>query len=191
MINNIYKKLYIAALIIIISIKLLNIYLERHFLSRKMYAIAKKMARKKNKKLMVIGDPCTINYPPSFFNLPPNSGHGDVCVDLYGCEKCDKVDINKDLSRYKTNEYIIFETGTLSYSNNIHKTLKEIKRISNGRFLSSGGTYNFFWKHIVRHFYEKKHDGKLFYMIKPFNFKVDKYYYCYDLVKNKNVKIKF
>lgn len=167
----------------------------RYSLASKYYILAKNIAKKKNKKLIVIGDPCSGNF--GFMNLIklflPKYYHGDITIDLFGCSKCDHVDINdiKSLQKYKTNKYVIFETGTLSFANDIKLILKEIKRISGGDFLSAGGTINIFWKLYLHKLYAKKYNSQINYCIYPFNFKNDKIYKVYNLKLNKYEYVNF
>ena len=85
--------------------------IKRYFITKKTFENAEKLANEKNKRLMMIGDPCSGNYFQFMSSIFPNSNHGDVTVDLFGCEKCNKMDIN-DLSintRVKTTHF----TGNL------------------------------------------------------------------------------
>ena len=59
-----------------------------------MFKQAAKYAEKKQKPLMMIGDPCSGSYFQLMSNWFPNSDHGDITIDLYGCEKCHRMDIN-------------------------------------------------------------------------------------------------
>ena len=96
-----------------------------------------------------------------------NCKHGDVTIYLFGCSKCDHIDINNlnDLGEYETNGYVIIETGTLSFSSNIQNTLKEIKRISGGDFYSAGGTQSLIWKYYGYKKYSKQYPTKIKYIV--------------------------
>jgi len=180
-----YKILFII-LIIIIIIELKN-PIERHYLTRKYYDIAKSLAKEKNKKLMVIGDPCCGNINMTIQKMFPNCFHGDVTIDLFGCDQCDRLDINdiKGWQKYKSNEFVIIESGTLSFSNNIAVVLAEIKRISGGDFLSAGGTTSYYWKYIGNYIYSRNYPTSLKYMIYPFDYRKQNKYKVYNFVENK------
>ena len=144
----------------------------RHFQTKKFYRDALQIAKDTGKELMVIGDPCRGTYFRFVSKYFPNCEHGDITIDLHGCSNCDKMNINdmKSLSKFDTNSYVIMETGTISYSDNIEQLLKEIKRISGGDFLSSGSTQGYFWEYFLY----KTYDSKLNYIIYPFDFRSSK-----------------
>ena len=152
----------------------------------------KKMSQQKGKKLLVIGDPCCGNWGTwALQKIFPNSEHGDVTIDLFGCNKCDKMDINDlyEWKKYKTNSYVILDCATLSFGKNITRILKEIKRISGGDFFSSGGTTTILWKYFGSKKYSNKYPNSLYHMIYPFNSDTDKFYYYYNLNSKKENKI--
>jgi hypothetical protein len=171
------NKYYIIGIGIVIALSLYDILkapLNRYFLTKKLYKDARNIADRKNKKLMVIGDPCTGNYFEWVSKLFPNSQHGEITVDLYGCAQSSKFDIN-DLTQWKKfneNEYVVIESGVFSYATNMSLLLDEIKRISGGEFLSAGGTNGFFWEHGLY----KTYDTNVKNIIYPFDFRKDKYY---------------
>ena len=144
----------------------------RHFQTKKFYRDALQIAKDTGKELMVIGDPCRGTYFRFVSKYFPNCEHGDITIDLHGCSNCDKMNINdmKSLSKFDTNSYVIMETGTISYSDNIEQLLKEIKRISGGDFLSSGSTQGYLWEYFLY----KTYDSKLNYIIYPFDFRSSK-----------------
>jgi len=144
----------------------------RHFQTKKFYRDALQIAKDTGKELMVIGDPCRGTYFRFVSKYFPNCEHGDITIDLHGCSNCDKMNINdmKSLSKFDTNSYVIMETGTISYSDNIEQLLKEIKRISGGDFLSSGSTQGYLWEYFLY----KTYDKNLNYIIYPFDFRSSK-----------------
>ncbi len=191
------RKVTIFLLILLFVIIYESLYssITRYFNSTKLFNKAKNIAKRKNKKLLVIGDPCIGNV---IFNklqkAIPNYQHGDVTIDLYGCSKCEKVDINDEyiLNMYENNNYVVFETGTLSFSKNIEKTIKEIKRISGGDFFSSGGTYSYYWEYIGSKIYSLKYPDTLKYMIYPFDSTKDRIYKAKKLFDDRDyVYLKF
>ena len=146
--------------------------IRRHRLTKKFYQDALELSSKKQKKLMVIGDPCRGTYFQFVSKYFPNCEHGDITIDLHGCTSCDKMNIN-DMdawSKFDTNSCVIMETGTISYSDNIEQLLKVIKRISGGYFLSSGSTQGYLWEYFLY----KTYDPKLKYIIYPFDFRSNK-----------------
>lgn len=154
-----------------------------------MFENAEKLANEKNKRLMMIGDPCSGNYFQFMSSIFPNSNHGDVTVDLFGCEKCNKMDIN-DLSAWESFEddsFVVMETGTLGYSVDLKAVLKQIKRVSGGDFLSAGGNRGLLWELLLY----KTYDKKLNYSMDPFDSRKDDYYTGRKLGRKGLVKEKF
>jgi hypothetical protein len=189
--KKIYIKIFLFIFIFFIIIELKN-PLYRHYITRKYYYIAKKIANKKNKKIMVIGDPCCGNINMILQKIYPNCFHGDITIDLFGCNKCDKININdiKKWNKYKTNEYVIIESGTLSFSENIIEILQQIKRISGGDFFSGGSTINYYWKYIGNYLYSKKYPTPIKYIIYPYDFRKNNMYKVYN-IKTKELKYIF
>jgi len=147
-------------LILIILIILLLTVLESILSSYKRYRRTKEYynrIKNKNKRLLVIGDPCTNSKLLKLFErlFGKMYEHGDITLDLYGCEKCVKKDIN-DIEYLKSlDNYIVFETGTLSFSKDIKSVLNELKRISGDDLFISGGTTGVFWRYIGKYIYSK------------------------------------
>ena len=104
----------------------------RYLRTRRLFRAAKEMSRTKSKKLMVIGDPCSGNYFQFMSSMFPNCEHGDVTVDLYGCDSCNRMDIN-DMSAwddYEDDGFVVMETGVLGFSKDVEAVLRQIKRLS-------------------------------------------------------------
>jgi hypothetical protein len=179
---------YVLFTIIILSLyDILYSPINRYFLTKKLYKDARHIANQKNKKLMVIGDPCTGNYFKYISNLFPNCQHGDITIDLYGCSKCDKFDINNlpYWKKFNDNEYVIIETAVFSYANDMALLLPELKRITGGDLLSAGSTYGFFWENGIY----KTYDSNLKNIVYPFDFRIHKYY-KYKKLSCKSNKLK-
>jgi hypothetical protein len=187
------KKINFIFILIFSIFLILEIYspYNRNILTRKYFIKAKKISQNKNKKLMVIGDPCTGNTYMWFQKLFPNCEHGDVTIDLFGCDDCDKMDINniKEWKKYKSNNYVIIETATLSFGKNLKNILKEIKRISGGDFFSAGSTTSIGWKYIGNKLYSKKYPNSIQNIIYPFDSLKDKYYKYYNFNCKKTLEI--
>ena len=131
--------------------------IKRHYTTKKFYDDAKQLSIKTGKELMVIGDPCGGNYFQFISDYFPNCKHGDVTIDLFGCSKCNRMDIN-DMdawSQFESNSFVVMETGTLSFSKDIRKVLTQIRRISGGDFLSAGGTHGYLWENYLHKTYDE------------------------------------
>jgi len=152
--------------------------IRRYFRTKKLFVAAKELARKKGKSLMVIGDPCSGNYFQFMSNMFPNCEHGDVTVDLFGCDACSRMDIN-DMSAWECFEdgsFVIMETGVLGFSKDAEAVIGQIKRVSGGDFLSAGGNRGYLWEMYLFKTYSKN----LIYSMDPFDSRKDE---CYSGVK--------
>ena len=162
--------------------------IKRYLLTKKMFRVAKKVAQSKGKKLMVIGDPCSGNYFRFMSSMFPNCEHGDVTVDLYGCDDCNRMDIN-DVSSWKLfddDTFVVMETGVLGFSKDVGAGLGQIKRGSGGDFFSAGGNRGLLW---VRYLY-KTYSNELIYSMDPFDSRKDVYYCGVKLGQNVSFYIK-
>lgn len=188
MVVNYLQIIFIFLLICLILVLEMCSGLRRHILTQHYYQEAFSLAKKKNKKLMVIGDPCTGNVMMWFQRLFPNTPHGDVTIDLYGCHHCNQGDINnlKLWKQYGNDEFVILESATLSFAKDISKILPELKRISGGDFFSAGGTTSVGWKYLGSKLYSQGYQKGVNYMIYPFS-PGDKYYQVVNL-SNKNIE---
>ena len=163
--------------------------IKRYFLTKKMFDAARELALSKNKKLMVIGDPCSGNYFQFMSRFFPNCEHGDVTVDLNGCDSCTKMDIN-DIGSWNVfgdGSFVVMETGVLGFSKDVVKVLAEIKRISGGDFLSAGGNRGLAWELFLYKTYSKD----LVYSMSPFDSRVDEYYSGLKLGRKGSFRVKF
>ena len=148
--------------------------IRRYFITKKMFRIAKELAEKKQKKLMMIGDPCSGNYFQFMSKMFPNSGHGDVTLDLFGCDCCHRMDIN-DIDAWRDFEdesFVVIETGTLGFSKDLGSVLQQIRRISGGDFFSAGGNRGLLWELFLYKTYNKS----LNFSMDPFDSRTDEYY---------------
>jgi hypothetical protein len=186
--NNLFYNNYYLVLKIIIIVLFIQIvfHVKRHIITKIYYNSAKKLAQKKNKKLIVLGDPCSGNIFMFIQKLFPNSSHGDITIDLYGCSNCHKFDINniEKWKQFENDKYVIIDIAVLSFGKDLQKILTEIKRISGGDFYSSGGTTTMFWKYIGHKFYSQKYPNSLYHMIYPF-LPGDEKYKAYDFITKK------
>tara|TARA_B100001113_G_scaffold33968_1_gene24126 strand:- start:190 stop:705 length:516 start_codon:yes stop_codon:yes gene_type:complete len=150
---------------------MVQIVFERYKLTNAFFQDASDISNEKGKKLLVIGDPCGGTYFQFVTKYFLDYGHGDVTIDLFGCEKCTRMDINdmEALSTFEDDSFVVMETGTLSFSKDIRKVLTQIKRISGGEFLSAGSTHGFLWENFTH----KTYDKNLNYTIYPFDFRKD------------------
>ena len=163
--------------------------ISRYFRTKRLFDAAKEMAREKDKGLMVIGDPCSGNYFQFMSSMFPNCGHGDVTVDLYGCDACNRMDIN-DMSawgRFEDGSFVIMETGVLGFSKDAEAVIGQIRRVSGGDFLSAGGNRGYLWEMYLFKTYSKD----LIYSMDPFDSRKDDYYSGVKLGRKGSFRFKF
>ena len=148
--------------------------IRRYFLTKKLFKVAKELAELKGKRLMMIGDPCSGNYFRFMSSFFPNSEHGDVTIDLFGCNSCERMDINdiQSWEKFDNDAFVIMETGVLGFSNDVKSILSHIRRISGGDFFSAGGNKGFLWTVYLYKTYSKL----LNYSMNPFDSRTDEYY---------------
>ena len=120
--------------------------IRRNLLTKKLFKVARDMSKTKGKKLMVIGDPCGGNYFQFISSIFPNCGHGDVTVDLYGCNECKRMDINDNSAweEFDDGEFVVIETGVLGFSKDIGEVLTQIRRVSGEISYPQEGTRAFY-----------------------------------------------
>jgi hypothetical protein len=161
----------------------------RYFRTKRLFRAAKEMARAKGKSLMVIGDPCSGNYFQFMSSMFPNCEHGEVTVDLNGCEDCDRMDINDMMAweRYEDGSFVVMETGVLGFSKDVEAVLGQIRRVSGGDFLSAGGNRGLLW---VKYLY-KTYSKDLVYSMDPFDSRKDEYYSGIKLGQKGSFSLKF
>jgi len=132
-INKIYHLAFYILIFTILFEFVLGFY--RNFRRANTYKKALQKSREVKKPLLVIGNPNSgfLGSIKSYY------GCGDVCVDLVGCDKCEKSikgDILDVLKNLPDNSHVIFESCVLEYIEKPKKKLilNEIKRVSNGLF---------------------------------------------------------
>ena len=161
----------------------------RYLRTRRLFREAKEMSQEKAKRLMVIGDPCSGNYFRFMSSMFPNCEHGDVTVDLYGCDSCNRMDIN-DMSAWEDFEdgsFVVMETGVLGFSKDVGAVLGQIKRVSGGDFLSAGGNRGFLWVNYLYKTYSKD----LIYSMDSFDSREDEYFSGIELGQKGSFRLKF
>ena len=168
---------------------MVQIVFERYKLTNAFFQDASDISNEKGKKLLVIGDPCGGTYFQFITKYFLDYGHGDVTIDLFGCEKCTRMDINdmEAWSTFEDDSFVVMETGTLSFSKDIRKVLTQIKRISGGEFLSAGSTQGFLWENFLH----KTYDKNLNYLTHPFDFRQDTYHKSKTLVGKEVLELEF
>ena len=161
----------------------------RYLRTRRLFRAAKEMSQEKAKSLMVIGDPCSGNYFQFMSSMFPNCEHGDVTVDLYGCDSCNRMDINDMLAweDFEDGSFVVMETGVLGFSKDVGAVLGQIKRISGGDFLSAGGNRGFLW---VSYLY-KTYSKDLIFSMDPFDSREDEYFSGIELGQKGAFRLKF
>ena len=162
---------------------------KRYKLTNALFQDALSLSNEKGKKLLVIGDPCGGTYFQFITKYFLDYGHGDVTIDLFGCEKCTRMDINdmEAWSTFEADSFVVMETGTLSFSTDITKVITQIKRVSGGDFLSAGGTHGYLWENFLH----KTYDKNLNYLTHPFDFREDSYHKSKTLVSKEVLEIEF
>ncbi len=161
----------------------------RYLRTRRLFRAAKEMSQEKAKSLMVIGDPCSGNYFQFMSSMFPNCEHGDVTVDLYGCDSCNRMDIN-DMSAwddFEDGSFVVIETGVLGFSKDVKAVLGQIKRVSGGDFLSAGGNRGFLWVNYLYKTYSKD----LIYSMDSFDSREDEYFSGIELGQKGSFRLKF
>ena len=163
--------------------------IRRHFRTKKFYNEAFEISQIKEKKLMVIGDPCRGNYFKFMSRFFPSCKHGDVTIDLNGCSECNRMNINdmNAWSEFGTNSFVVIDSGTISFSEDIGNVLKEIKRISGWLFFSVGSTWGFLWEKFLY----KTYDNNLNYVTYPFDYRKDTCHKSKKLVGKQILEIDF
>ena len=138
---------------------------KRLYVQKKLFTIAQEKSKQTNKPLIVIGDPCN-----GFWNsIFKTYNHGDLCLDINGCNKCKKYDINKTyLNEITSNSIVLFESGTFGFSNDLLKTWSNAIKASGGDFYSCGTNNNLMFSLIGRHIYGYKYKDKLKYAFYPY-----------------------
>ena len=100
----------------------------------KYYKMAQEVAKKKNKKLLVIGDPYSGHMTTIIGrNILGNYGCGDLCTDLNGCPQCPNAKkgyLEEVIPKMKTNSCVIFIASVLEYVDDLDKLYKELERVS-------------------------------------------------------------
>ena len=112
-----------------------------------------------------------------------------MTIDLYGCEKCYRMDIN-DMDSWRSLEddsFVIMETGVLGFSEDIASVVSQIARVSGGEFFSAGGNKGLLWETFLYKTYSKK----LNYTMDPFDFREDVAYTGRRLGEKERVSIDF
>ena len=163
--------------------------IRRYLRTRRLFRAAKEMSQVKSKRLMVIGDPCSGNYFQFMSSMFPNCEHGDVTVDLYGCDSCNRMDIN-DMSaweEYEDDSFVVMETGVLGFSKDVEAVIRQIKRISGGDFLAAGGNRGFLW---VKYLY-KTYSKDRIHSMDPFDSRKDEFFSGIKLGRKGSFRLKF
>ena len=142
---NIKHKTIFLILILISSYLWCNLKVARN--ANELYYKAEKKAKKLNKKLLVLGSPHSMS--GKFVSIYYKSyGCGDVCIDMNCCSECSNTICDKVenvLSKFKSNEYIIFESGLLEVVDE-----KYLNYIVNELYRIAGSKDNIFSSHHIQ-----------------------------------------
>jgi hypothetical protein len=111
---------------------------------------AKKRAEATNKPLLVIGCPKA----GAVNKILRAYSHGSICLDIDGCPKCTKYDINSNfLQDFPDNHFVLFESDTFCFSKNFPALIKNVSRITGGDFYLYGTNRYWFYTLIGRKIY--------------------------------------
>ena len=134
MMNNYIKYLYYIAIIILIIV--INEFIQGLLRQKERYNIykmSKDASIKKNKKLLVVGDPYSGHGSIFYSSFMKNYKCGDITIDLTGAPQCHnsyKIDILSYLKQQPSNSLIIFISCVLEYVDDINEVIKEINRVA-------------------------------------------------------------
>ena len=93
----------------------------RYFRTKKLFPSSQGNGKREGQDADGDCDPCSGNYFQFMSSMFPNCEHGDVTIDLYGCEECTKMDIN-NISAWENFDdggFVVMETGVLGFSKDI------------------------------------------------------------------------
>ena len=111
--------------------------IERNIRRKRGYEKAVKLSKKLGKKLMVIGSPKNGGFNSV---VGASYGCGDVCIDLVGCNGCEKSikgDLLEILKKTPSDKYVIFESCVLEEIDyDINEVIGHIKRISGNNYVN-------------------------------------------------------
>lgn len=130
--------LIIVLFVIVTSSILTHQSYVKYTLQIRNYNLAKQLSIKKNKKLLVIGNPMESSTNLMFGTY----GMGDICIDMNQCRSNEPSSdtiiiegkLEDHLKDFDTNSVVIFESETLEYvdSDKIDYVISEMNRISGG-----------------------------------------------------------
>lgn len=157
-----------AILTILLLVYIYNdILIYRSYRKKIFYDIASSIAEKKNKKLLVVGDPDNGTPWLPFTNKITGYayGFGDICTDLTGCpnapEGCIKLkgDLYETTKDLESNKYVVFISATLEYIpyQILNKTIENLIRISGGDIVNVQANNNNSW-YLDHHGIISKHN---------------------------------
>lgn len=143
------KHVIIYMIVLIIIETILTIY--RHYRRIRDFKIAKKLSKKLNKPLLVIGSPDNGGFNSIFGR---SYECGDLCIDLVGCKKCEhsiKGDALNVLKKIPSNSHVIYESCTLEYIHDydISILIEEIKRVSGGNYVNTRVLFSFLMLYYI------------------------------------------
>lgn len=128
--------LVIFALFALIGVNELLHDVLRNYNRKKNYMKAVELAKEKQKKLLVIGDPHN-GRASNFYG--PQYMPGDVTIDLAGCEHniCNSIkrDACSVLQEMASNSCVIYVSCTLEYIPHVQETMREIRRVSGNDYV--------------------------------------------------------
>lgn len=120
---------------IVLVTLLYDIVIRRNWRRFTRYKTAKESAKRKNKKLLVIGATDTGGISGQISSQLSLYGCGDVCIDMEGCSACEKSmegKIEDILPTLKTDSFVIYISVVLEYVDDLEFVIKELERVSGG-----------------------------------------------------------
>ena len=151
---------------------------------RYIFELAVKRSKATGKPLLIIGDPNNgiINRVIQTYGLTSNR---DRILDLNPSGLYPSYDLNKThLQEFNDNSYVIFESKTFNFSNNIVILLKNALRVSGGDLYCTGSNISNFWIKYGRHLYKLANEGFPQYALSVYIPQLHQYISIYLFEKN-------
>lgn len=130
-----HNKLWTIIVMIVVFVFLYDIVIRRNWRRFTRYNAAKETAKRKNKKLLVIGATDTGGISGQISSQLHLYGCGDVCIDMEGCRACEKSikgRIEDILPTLDTDSFVIYVSVVLEYVDDLEFVIKELERVSGG-----------------------------------------------------------
>lgn len=124
----------VVCIVVFLLLWELGFDIDRHYDRKRKWKCALADAKKRNRKIIVIGDPFGSN-GTKVAGRGPGYGCGDMCVDLHGCPTC-PTSVTSDakvfLKTQEGNSATVFISNVLEYVDDAASTYAEAKRVHGG-----------------------------------------------------------